>query len=365
MARNIFSFWKKRKQQKMNNTSVDNIPNRVYVQDCVKSRASKLYILDLQTGQADLIGSITANVVDLAVVSSQLYGIQQSEKTTQLITIDRSTGKPTIVGDIGFNVVGLAYSIQRKTLYATAAKQLIAIDLKTGKGTPVITVSRDRRGCGEIAFDSRGKAYITLISPNKKKQLAICDLDNRRVRVIGNTGFPDLASIEFIDDILYGVTGNFFDLGKDGQIICIDTKTGKGKLVTKTNPLCRWAGMTRYEAAVVSKNETEDTTNKNTINNSKQIVQNTVEETMQLLTIDTKENCYVINPDGMNDLQLNIASKFTLDKGVYEIKIAEGEYSYAQSEQAEPFVLLWIYGTDGSTFVNQKPSYSTATERSR
>ena len=323
----------------------------VYIQDFVAGKVCNLYTLNIQTGQADLIGSIATDVYDLAFVGSQLYGLRRNNKTTQLVQIDRATGKAVAVGDIGFDVVGLAYNSQRETLYASAAKQLIAIDLKTGKGKPVITVSKDKRGCGEVAFNSSGKAYITLIGTDKKKQLASCDLDSGKVNVIGNIGFPDLASMEFIEDVLYGVTGNFFNLGKDGQLLRIDTKTGKGTVVTKTSPAGRWAGMTVDRSATVKTETTSDSNNSN---------QNKEEENMQLLTIDTKNNCYVIDPEGMNGLQENVASKMTLDKGNFEIQISEGRYSYSKKEsEGEPFVLLWIYGNDGSTFVNQQTGVET------
>ena len=322
----------------------------VYIQDYISGKASKLYTLDLQTGRGDLVGSITTDVYDLAFVGSQLYGLQQSKKNTQLVKIDRATGKATTVGDIGFNVVGLAYNSQRETLYASAAKQLIAIDLETGKGKPAITVSKDKRGCGEIAFDDSGKAYITLLGTDKKKQLATCDLDSGKVNVIGDIGFLGLASMEFIEDVLYGVTGNFFNLGKDGQLLRIDTETGKGTVVTQTDPVGRWAGMSVYSSATAQTATTSDNSNQKTRE----------EETMQLLTIDTKNNCYVIDPNGMNELQENVASKMTLDKGSFEIQISEGRYSYSKNEsEGEPFVLLWIYGNDGSTFINKQTGVET------
>ena len=318
----------------------------VYIQDFVTGKASNLYTLNLQTGKADLVGSIATDVYDLAFVGSQLYGLQQGNKTTNLVKIDRATGEATTVGNIGFDVVGLAYNPQRETLYATAAKQLIAIDLDTGKGKPAVTVSKDKRGCGEVAFDPSGNAYITLIGTDKKKVLASCDLDNQKVKVIGDISFPDLASMEFVGDVLYGVTGNFFNLGKDGQLIRIDTKTGKGTVVTQTSPVGRWAGMTVYQTATVTQTATAS--------NDLQQKQTTLEDNMQLLTIDTKNNCYVIDPNGMNQLQENVASKTTLDRGTYDIQITSGRYSFANSKtDGEPLVLLWLYGENGSTFINQ------------
>ncbi|MBD1907854.1 hypothetical protein H6F53_20600 [Trichocoleus sp. FACHB-832] len=81
---------------------------------------------------------------------------------------------------------------------------------------------------------------------------------------------------------------------------------------------------------------------------------------MTLLTIDTKNSCYVIDANEMNHLQQNVASSFTLEKGTFDIKITSGRYSYAQSEtEGEPLVVLWIYGVDGSTFINKNTGDET------
>ena len=352
----IFSFFKPRKVQQMIEKTTANAElaesRIVYVQDFFPDRASNLYTLDLQTGQADLVGEIATGVSDLAFVGSQLYGLKLGSNDTQLVEIDRATGEASTIVKIGFEVVGLAYSYRRETLYAVATKQIIAIDLETGKGTPVMTFTQDKRNCCEIAFDDSGLAYITLIGSNKKKQLASCDLDSGKAKVIGNIGFPDLGSMEFVDNILYGVTGNFFDLGEDGQLLRIDTKTGKGRVITQTTPASRWAGMT-VEAAVPASNVEEP------IDNNSDSKISTKEKEMQQLTIDTKVNCYVIDPNGMNSLQENVATKATLEQGNYEIQITSGRYSHSNNAEEGPAVLLWIYDTDGSTFINQETGVET------
>ncbi|KAF3888575.1 MULTISPECIES: hypothetical protein [Nostocales] len=343
-------------------------PGAVYIQDCVSNEFSKLYTLDLATGKASLIGEIVTEVSDIAFVGSQLYGLDREGDKTQLIKIDLNSGNATVIGNIGFAAAGLTYSRYRRTLYATTAKQLIAINLETGKGTPIATVAGKDYNCGEVAFDANGKAYITLIGYDKKKLLASCNLDTGEVKNIGDIGFPDLASMEFVGDVLYGVTGNFYKLGKDGQLIRIDTTTGRGTLVTSTDPAGRWAGITIYEPVKVvtteitpgvSTNEESGKTNeesgKTKVTEENKVVR---EESMNLLTIDTKNNCYVIDANQMNNLQQHVASSFTFDKGTFDIKITGGRYSYAKAKtEGEPFVLLWIYGVDGSTFINKNTGF--------
>ncbi|MBE9127404.1 MULTISPECIES: hypothetical protein [unclassified Coleofasciculus] len=75
------------------------------------------------------------------------------------------------------------------------------------------------------------------------------------------------------------------------------------------------------------------------------------------LTINPKDNCYVIPTWQMENLQ-NQAKSITLNEGTYNIQIADGYYSYAKATtKGEPFVLLWIYGMNGSTFVNKTSGF--------
>ncbi len=53
------------------------VPGTVYIQDCVWNQLSKLYTLDLATGKATFIGEIVTEVYDIALVDSQLYGIDR------------------------------------------------------------------------------------------------------------------------------------------------------------------------------------------------------------------------------------------------------------------------------------------------
>ena len=71
------------------------------------------------------------------------------------------------------------------------------------------------------------------------------------------------------------------------------------------------------------------------------------------LTIDSKQNCYVLDVEVMNKLQNEISVSTTLEVGTNVVRIKSGTFDYrSASEQAgEPLVLLWIYG---GRFVNKK-----------
>ncbi|MEQ8755523.1 MAG: hypothetical protein RID09_18680 [Coleofasciculus sp. G1-WW12-02] len=164
-------------------------PGTVYVQDYQSHQLSSLYTLDLVTGNARLIGAIATSVADLAFIDSQLYGLDQADdgQTTLLLNINPTTGEATVIGDVGFAVTGLAYHRQRQTLYATSAKQLIAINPATGTGTPVVTIKDRERNCGEVTFAADGTAYITLIGYNRQmisiKPITVAQLPSQLLRI--------------------------------------------------------------------------------------------------------------------------------------------------------------------------------------
>jgi hypothetical protein len=223
-------------------------PGVAFIQDSVAGKSSQLYRLNLTTGKATFIGATVQELADLAFVNRQLYGvaIQPGSQTSQLLNIDPASGQTTVVGNTGFAMTGLAYDPIRQVLYGTTAKQLISINPVTGSGRPVMTVADQKYNCGEVAFDAQGNAYITLINAERHKYLAACDLTTGTIDIIGDIGFPNISSMKFYDNTLYGITGNFFNLGKNGELITINTNNAKGTLITMTDPAKRWAGFEIY-----------------------------------------------------------------------------------------------------------------------
>jgi hypothetical protein len=68
---------------------------------------------------------------------------------------------------------------------------------------------------------------------------------------------------------------------------------------------------------------------------------------MPRLTIDSRENCYVLDEGRLKAIQSG-ANSTTLDPGTYLVRINKGAFSYwgdnDQKFNPEPWVLLWIYG---------------------
>ena len=351
----------------------------IYIQNYIAGKPGTLHTLDIKTGQATAIGSLPAEVYDLEFVGQSLYGLKKKDfgfrKTMRLLKVDPASVTVEDIGDTQFDVVGLAYNPVDKKLYATAHRnsQIVEINLTTGRGKPVATLSDRTRQCGELAFSSEGVAYITLIGTDFRKYLATCDLANGQVNLIGDIGFPGLASMKFIDHVLYGVAGQYKGVGgTNGQVIQIDTTTGQGTLVTTTTPASCWAGLAAgisvpSDAPKISTDQADPPARplapvESPSTPVSKKINTTKEQNMGLLTIDTKKNCYVIDPGGMNYLQQNVASSITLEEGIFDIQIKSGRYSYNQAEtEGEPFVLLWIYGEDGNTFINRNTGIEVGT----
>ncbi|MBE9063657.1 hypothetical protein [cf. Phormidesmis sp. LEGE 11477] len=356
----------------MTSQSSQLIPGTIYVQDYSQKR-SNLYTLNIVSGRTQLVGELGAEIYDLSVVGQQLYGLKKrgrkgfgSRSTMSLIKVDPATGRSTLVGNTGFSLAGLSYNLADQKLYASAADKIVVVDTKMGQGKAVVTLKARDRVCGEIAFNRAGELFITLTGTDLKKYLATCDLTTGSVSLIGETGFPGIASMKFIDDVLYGATGNYPGLGgTNGQIVRIDTTTGKAVLFNNTIPPACWAGMAvvpSIKSQPAAENQPAENQPAKKSQPNSQPTDLATEETMTSLTIDTKENCYVINADDMKVLQESVASAYTISEGSYSIRIQSGQYQHTErSDEREPLVLLWLYGANNSSFINKTTGYEAGT----
>jgi hypothetical protein len=75
---------------------------------------------------------------------------------------------------------------------------------------------------------------------------------------------------------------------------------------------------------------------------------------MTRLTIDSRRDCYLLDPARMEALQSG-KNSLALALGSYEIRIQSGDFSYWSGSDRdfppEPWVMLWIYG---GTVINRQ-----------
>jgi len=77
------------------------------------------------------------------------------------------------------------------------------------------------------------------------------------------------------------------------------------------------------------------------------------------ISVDSKHNCYFIDPETMRRLEQETSVSRTLSSGTYVIRIKSGAFGYRSQtgHQGEPIVLLWIYG---GKVVNRKTGIEVA-----
>ncbi len=70
------------------------------------------------------------------------------------------------------------------------------------------------------------------------------------------------------------------------------------------------------------------------------------------LKVHSRDNCYRLSPDQMNAIQ-NKGVSVTMTPGINVVKLLETEVPYTTGigAQADPWILLWIYG---GRFVNRQ-----------
>ncbi|MBD2089118.1 DUF4912 domain-containing protein [Microcoleus sp. FACHB-1515] len=73
---------------------------------------------------------------------------------------------------------------------------------------------------------------------------------------------------------------------------------------------------------------------------------NRTHDEMHELVVDSRKNCFLIEPDSMARLQQQTAVAKVLQPGVHTITLKSGEFDYRASSghPGEPIVLLWLYG---------------------
>jgi hypothetical protein len=163
--------------------------------------AGNLGTVDVQTGEAKVIGFTGRSLVDIAFSSNgDLYGITFS----QLFKLDKTNGKSTLVGNLGTSLNSLVFS-KDGTLYG-ASNGLYTINVNTGAAT---AVSNGNSGYG---FSSSGDlAFVgsqLYLSSTPGDSLVQIDTATGIGSLVGNIGYSGVFGLASDNNVnLYGVTG--------------------------------------------------------------------------------------------------------------------------------------------------------------
>jgi len=186
---------------------------------------STLSTLNFDTGEVTNIGSTGFQLTDIAFLGDELYGVS----FTDLIKINLENGTGTLIGNIGIFGVN-ALEGDGNTLFAgTTSGEFLTINPITGLGTGLGFFGSGAASSGDFVFDGNLESiFASLIVPGSTTdELALIDPENGLTSFIGETGYSQVYGLAFFRNQLLGLTSN-------GELIIIDTSTGRGTLVNNT-----------------------------------------------------------------------------------------------------------------------------------
>lgn len=187
-----------------------------------------LWVVDVNTGDATLIGNTGPRLTDIAFSpSGDLYGID----LRTLYRIDPDTARITFIGLMNTSRANALTFSPDGTLYtADLDGQFWTVDTSNGRTTLVGNIGF--ASAGDLAFAPDGTLYLT----TEDHMLITVDPETGAGNLVGPIGFIDVFGADFIGDTLYGFTFR-------GEVIVMDPDTGAGTLVALTNPTINVNGM--------------------------------------------------------------------------------------------------------------------------
>jgi hypothetical protein len=183
---------------------------------------STLYTANLPSGTVGTVGPTAITLFDIALeTDGTLYGVGS---TGALYTIDRATASTKLVFMLGGPLNALD-AAPDGTLYAAGGSTVYTINPSTGAQTFFLAYPAGYTSSGDLAIMPGGVMLATVMGPGAASDFLLSiDLATRRVTVIGATGFGSIWGLAARGSSLFGFTAS-------GQILSLDTTTGKGTLL--------------------------------------------------------------------------------------------------------------------------------------
>jgi hypothetical protein len=188
---------------------------------------SALYTADLPSGTIQTVGSTSIEMFDIALAANGvLYGI---DGVSNLYVLDTATASATMIASLGQTMNGLE-AAPDGTLYAAGiVGMLYAVEPTTGKQTPLVTYPAGYGPSGDLAI-VQGTVFGTAAGRGVVKDVLVAfDLATRKATIVGSTGFTCIYGLAAHGASLFGFTCN-------GEVLSLDTATGRGTLLATPGP---------------------------------------------------------------------------------------------------------------------------------
>lgn len=187
----------------------------------LSSASGQLVAADVGTGEVESIGVTGAPFTDIAFdPDDRLFGVTWDS----LFEIDPHSGTTTYIGAHGFpgarNEINALVVGADGTAYAAGNDILLALDLESGAGTYLGTLS-GYNSAGDLAFDADGRLLLT----TDTGELVEVHVDGSGAVAIGDLPFDDIYAFAATPEgELYGVRAR-------REIVAIDAHSGLATVV--------------------------------------------------------------------------------------------------------------------------------------
>ena len=179
--------------ENMGGLAYDPSSDRLYG---VSAHTASLYVIDVTTGQAQLVGSCQAAdvVMQGAAFDPMTHTLYASASTQEtLYSVDMGTGHASVIGNTGRRISGLAVHPLTGELYGSVASQwgpergLYRINRLTGETTLIGTDTGT--GYNGLSFSPSGTLYGVR---NDTEALYIIDTADAAPTLVGYLGLPSI-----------------------------------------------------------------------------------------------------------------------------------------------------------------------------
>ena len=175
---------------------------------------------------------------------------------------------------------------------------------------------------------------VTSLSPDRPllpaiEQFNCVDTDQDLHLVLPDTNRDYLAEIGYLT-----ADGRWLKLARSNSIRVVDQVAPAGLAGTAlAGTVLAGAGLAAARS-VVSESRPAETDR-----------QQPVAHDVKHITVHSRHNCFLLNPDQMRHLQEQVAVTKALQPGIYQVRIKSGTFGYGVTpEYSEPLVMLWIAG---------------------
>jgi hypothetical protein len=176
-----------------------------------------------------MVASTSIELFDIALGAGGILYRIDGVGPSSLYVLDSATASATKIATLGDIMNGLEAAPDGTLYGAGIGGVLYAIDPTTGKATPVAAYPPGYGPSGDLAW-VQGTVFGTAAGQGVVNDVLVAfDLATMKATIVGSTGFQCVYGLAAHGAALFGFTCI-------GQVLSLDTKTGRGTLLATPGP---------------------------------------------------------------------------------------------------------------------------------